>query len=111
MAVVSQCAGAIVHNDERAMLENMDLLPFVTPVYKRDLDIDNYFIGYLQHPYLQSTPAADANRDAPSACGRKPSAAIATARARSDTSSRRSPGRRRHFPGEGILFRRRHVHG
>src|ERR1700685_1794294 len=45
-------SGVIVHNDERAILENMDLLPFVTPVYKRDLDIDNYFIGYLQHPYL-----------------------------------------------------------
>jgi hopanoid biosynthesis associated radical SAM protein HpnJ len=45
-------SGVIVHNDERAILENMDLLPFVTPVYKRDLDIDNYFIGYLRHPYL-----------------------------------------------------------
>jgi hopanoid biosynthesis associated radical SAM protein HpnJ len=44
--------GVIVHNDERAILENMDSLPFVTPVYKRDLDIDNYFIGYLRHPYL-----------------------------------------------------------
>jgi hopanoid biosynthesis associated radical SAM protein HpnJ len=42
----------IVHNDERAILNNMDSLPFVTPVYKRDLDIDNYFIGYLRHPYL-----------------------------------------------------------
>jgi hopanoid biosynthesis associated radical SAM protein HpnJ len=45
-------SGVIVHNDERAILENMDHLPFVTPVYKRDLDIDNYFIGYLRHPYL-----------------------------------------------------------
>jgi hopanoid biosynthesis associated radical SAM protein HpnJ len=45
-------SGVIVHNDERAILENMDRLPFVTPVYKRDLDIDNYFIGYLRHPYL-----------------------------------------------------------
>jgi hopanoid biosynthesis associated radical SAM protein HpnJ len=45
-------SGVIVHNDEREILENMDLLPFVTPVYKRDLDIDNYFIGYLRHPYL-----------------------------------------------------------
>jgi hopanoid biosynthesis associated radical SAM protein HpnJ len=45
-------ADVIIHNDERAILENMDLLPFVTPVYKRDLDIDNYFIGYLKHPYL-----------------------------------------------------------
>lgn len=45
-------SGVVVHNEERAILENMDLLPFVTPVYKRDLDIDNYFIGYLRHPYL-----------------------------------------------------------
>jgi radical SAM superfamily enzyme YgiQ (UPF0313 family) len=30
----------------------MDLLPFVTPVYKRDLDIKNYFIGYLKHPHI-----------------------------------------------------------
>ena len=44
--------GIIVHNEERAILENMDDLPFVTPVYKRDLKIDNYFIGYLKHPYI-----------------------------------------------------------
>ena len=34
------------------ILENMDALPFVTPVYKRDLVIENYFIGYLKHPYI-----------------------------------------------------------
>jgi hopanoid biosynthesis associated radical SAM protein HpnJ len=45
-------AGAIVHNDERAILENMDQLPFVSEVYKRDLKIENYFIGYLKHPYV-----------------------------------------------------------
>src|SRR5215469_5887565 len=45
-------AGAIVHNKERAVLENMDALPFVTEVYKRDLKIENYFIGYLKHPYV-----------------------------------------------------------
>src|SRR3989454_7871728 len=44
--------GRIVHNEPRAILENMDALPFVTPVYKRDLRIENYFIGYLKHPYL-----------------------------------------------------------
>jgi len=44
--------GAIVHNDERAVLETMDDLPFVTPVYKRDLVIENYFGGYLKHPYI-----------------------------------------------------------
>ena len=30
----------------------MDELPFVTPVYKRDLNIENYFGGYLLHPYI-----------------------------------------------------------
>jgi hopanoid biosynthesis associated radical SAM protein HpnJ len=45
-------AGDLVHNRERAILEDMDQLPFVTEVYKRDLDIENYFIGYLKHPYV-----------------------------------------------------------
>jgi hopanoid biosynthesis associated radical SAM protein HpnJ len=43
---------AILHNDDRAVLANMDSLPFVTPVYKRDLVIENYFGGYLKHPYI-----------------------------------------------------------
>src|ERR1700735_5279127 len=44
--------GGAVHNRDRAMLENMDELPFVTDVYKRDLRIEDYFIGYLKHPYV-----------------------------------------------------------
>jgi hopanoid biosynthesis associated radical SAM protein HpnJ len=44
--------GVVVHNKDRAILENMDSLPFVTPVYQRDLVIENYFIGYLKHPYI-----------------------------------------------------------
>ncbi|MEM5291972.1 radical SAM protein, partial [Paraburkholderia sabiae] len=44
--------GSIEHNEARPILENMDELPFVAPVYKRDLKIDNYFIGYLKHPYV-----------------------------------------------------------
>jgi len=44
--------GRIVHNVPRPILENMDALPFVTPVYKRDLEIERYFIGYLKHPYI-----------------------------------------------------------
>lgn len=44
--------GSIEHNGPRAMIEDMDALPFVAPVYKRDLNIRNYFIGYLLHPYV-----------------------------------------------------------
>jgi hopanoid biosynthesis associated radical SAM protein HpnJ len=45
-------AGVICHNPDREVLEDMDRLAFVTPVYKRDLTVENYFIGYLKHPYL-----------------------------------------------------------
>jgi hopanoid biosynthesis associated radical SAM protein HpnJ len=44
--------GVIVHNEDRPILEQMDDLPWVTPVYKRDLKMENYFIGYLKHPYI-----------------------------------------------------------
>jgi hopanoid biosynthesis associated radical SAM protein HpnJ len=44
--------GHVVHTPPRAILEDMDRLPFVTPVYRRDLTIGNYAIGYLRHPYI-----------------------------------------------------------
>ncbi len=44
--------GRIEHTPDRPILENMDLLPFVTPVYKRDLTVEHYAIGYLKHPYI-----------------------------------------------------------
>lgn len=44
--------GSIEHNPARPMIEDMDALPFVAPIYKRDLKIRNYFIGYLLHPYV-----------------------------------------------------------
>ena len=44
--------GKIKHNPEREMIANMDELPWVADVYKRDLQIEKYFIGYLQHPYV-----------------------------------------------------------
>ncbi|MFT9316021.1 MAG: hopanoid biosynthesis associated radical SAM protein HpnJ [Acetobacter orientalis] len=44
--------GEIITNRDRAMIEDMDSLPFVTEVYKRDLKIEDYFIGYLMHPYI-----------------------------------------------------------
>jgi hopanoid biosynthesis associated radical SAM protein HpnJ len=44
--------GSLKHNEPRPILENMDELKFVAPIYKRDLKIENYFIGYLKHPYV-----------------------------------------------------------
>ena len=45
-------SGQVVHNADREILEDMDRLPFVTPVYKRDLRAEDYYIGYLLHPYV-----------------------------------------------------------
>jgi len=42
----------IVHNRERELIVDMDALPWVVDVYKRNLAIEKYFIGYLLHPYL-----------------------------------------------------------
>ena len=44
--------GKIKHNPEREMIADMDALPWVADVYKRDLQIEKYFIGYLLHPYV-----------------------------------------------------------
>jgi hopanoid biosynthesis associated radical SAM protein HpnJ len=44
--------GQVVHTPDREILEDMDRLPFVTPVYKRDLRPEDYYIGYLRHPYV-----------------------------------------------------------
>jgi len=44
--------GRLVHNKDRAILQDMDKLPFVSDVYRRDLHIEDYFIGYLMHPYV-----------------------------------------------------------
>jgi hopanoid biosynthesis associated radical SAM protein HpnJ len=44
--------GTIIHNRDRKVVEDMDSLPFVSPVYKRDLVMEKYFGGYLLHPYV-----------------------------------------------------------
>jgi len=44
--------GSFVRNKDRAIIEDMDVLPMVSPVYKRDLTIEKYFGGYLRHPYV-----------------------------------------------------------
>ena len=44
--------GHVDRTPDRAVLEDMDRLPFVVDVYKLDLEVERYFIGYLLHPYL-----------------------------------------------------------
>jgi len=44
--------GKIFHNPERELIANMDELPWVVDVYKRDLQVEKYSIGYLKEPYI-----------------------------------------------------------
>ncbi|MDX1518843.1 MAG: hopanoid biosynthesis associated radical SAM protein HpnJ [Gammaproteobacteria bacterium] len=44
--------GKVVHNKERAILHDMDQLPWVTKVYKEHLVTTDYYNGYMLHPYM-----------------------------------------------------------
>jgi len=58
--------GQVVHNPPRPALqtEDLDRLPFVTAVYKRDLLIENYNVPFLLHPYV----ALYSSRGCPALC-------------------------------------------
>lgn len=43
---------SIRHNEDSELIADLDSLPSVLDVYKRDLTIENYYGGYLLHPYL-----------------------------------------------------------
>jgi hopanoid biosynthesis associated radical SAM protein HpnJ len=44
--------GTVVHNPDRPLLDNLDGLPNVTDVYKRDLDVRKYNVPFLLHPFV-----------------------------------------------------------
>jgi hopanoid biosynthesis associated radical SAM protein HpnJ len=44
--------GRIINNPEAPVIENLDELPWVTKVYKRDLDVTNYNVPFLLSPYI-----------------------------------------------------------
>src|SRR5712692_8267332 len=44
--------GKIVHNADAPQIQDLDGLPHVTDVYKRDLDVTRYDVPFLLHPYV-----------------------------------------------------------
>jgi hopanoid biosynthesis associated radical SAM protein HpnJ len=44
--------GEIVHTPEGPVIENLDELPWVSKVYKRDLDFRKYNVPFLLNPYI-----------------------------------------------------------
>lgn len=50
--IVFRSGVSIAGTRVRPLIDDLDRLPFVTSVYARDLTVENYFIGYLKHPYV-----------------------------------------------------------
>src|SRR5438067_5541882 len=42
----------VVHNPDPPQIQDLDALPHVTNVYKRDLDVTRYNVPFLLHPYV-----------------------------------------------------------
>jgi hopanoid biosynthesis associated radical SAM protein HpnJ len=51
-SVVFRKNGGFQHNPEAPVIENLDALPWVTKVYKRDLDFQRYNVPFLLNPYI-----------------------------------------------------------
>ena len=56
--------GVLKENDDRPYIENLDELPFVSEVYKKYLDIEDYFYAHVSFP----TVSIFSSRGCPSKC-------------------------------------------
>jgi hopanoid biosynthesis associated radical SAM protein HpnJ len=56
--------GVVVHTADRPMIEDLDALPFVAPIYKRDLPVSEYVIPHFKSPYV----SIYSSRGCPSKC-------------------------------------------
>ena len=62
---ISYCENGILkENDDRPYIENLDDLPFVSSVYKKFLDINDYFYAHVSYP----TVSIFSSRGCPSKC-------------------------------------------
>ena len=56
--------GKVIHTPDRPPIQDLDALPFVAPVYKRDLPVNEYIIPHFLHPYV----SIYSSRGCPSKC-------------------------------------------
>lgn len=54
----------VIHNPDRPLLMNLDKIPFVSKIYKRDLPLKSYHLPFTLHPYI----AIYAGRGCPNLC-------------------------------------------
>ncbi len=57
-------SGKVVHNPDRPEIADLDVLPDVVDVYKRDLDVTKYNVPFLLYPYV----ALYSTRGCPAQC-------------------------------------------
>lgn len=60
----SKNRNGVFYSGDRAPIEDLDQLPFVTSVYKRFLNLNNYFYGHSLHPLV----VFDTSRGCPYKC-------------------------------------------
>ena len=102
--------GDVVHNPDAPAIENLDALPWVTKVYKRDLDITRYNVPFLLNPFI----SLYTSRGCPAMCTfclwpQTHSGHRWRLRSADDVAER-SALRQGSLPaGEGDLLRRRHL--
>ena len=62
---ISYCEnGQLIENEDRPYIDNLDELPFVSEVYKKYLDIKDYFYAHVSYP----TVSIFSSRGCPSKC-------------------------------------------
>ena len=44
--------GGVVHNPDRPVMQDLDAMPHVTDIYKRDLDVTRYNVPFLLYPFV-----------------------------------------------------------
>ena len=102
--------GKVVHNPDAPQIQDLDALPHVTDIYKRDLDVTRYNVPFLLHPYV----SLYTTRGCPAQCTfclwpQTLSGHPWRKRSTDDVAARNGQGQRILAGSEGILLRRRYL--
>ena len=99
-----------MHNPDAPQIQDLDALPHVTDVYKRDLDVTKYNVPFLLNPYV----SLYTTRGCPAQCTfclwpQTLSGHPWRKRSSDDVAARNGEGQRDMARGERIFLRRRHL--
>ena len=102
--------GTIVHNPDRPQVEDLDAMPWVTKIYKRDMDVTRYNVPFLLHPYV----SLYSTRGCPAQCTfclwPQTLSGHAWRKRSTDDVAAEMTCAKENFPAcEGVLLRRRHL--